>query len=277
MNRAVPISEKEYAMTRLHCATSLLIGLAVCLGSAPATAPATRPAAARDPRDLSTVPGVSLIRKARNQEEAEEQQGGPSLLSFSRSRSFFGNTTIEATGHPEAILRTLGDGGRVFLQGVTLPKESFILKASGGQTSVVSDIHKTFEQAFKVRITHEQREADVLVLTVDPDKVKELASDARRTTSYSSHGGMGMGMTTMSGTLPQLASSLERQLDVPVIDESRRGESFELSFSWTQATKRDDIIAALDKQGVILKPAKRKLRGVFVDKPLPATQPGHPD
>jgi hypothetical protein len=260
-------------MSRRYHASFLVVGLALCLGAAPATVPATRPGAARDPRDLSTIPGVSIIRQARNQEEAEEQQGSQPISRFSRSTSLFGFTTIEATGHPEAILRSLSEDGRVFVEGVTLPKEIYVVKASGGQAAVLTGISKAYEAVFKVRITQEARDIDVLVLTVDPEKIKDLPRSTKRNGSFGYSGDGASTKATLDAPFAQLVRSLERELEVPVIDESGRTESFQLSFSWTKANKREDITASLGKLGITLKPEKRKLRGLFVDMPLPATQP----
>ncbi|MFZ6663391.1 TIGR03435 family protein [Peijinzhouia sedimentorum] len=107
---------------------------------------------------------------------------------------------------------------------------------------------------FETLIT--QREMEVYVLERIPNREHNLKLSDKNTPNEKSYSGAGLKMT--NNKIDYLASYLENQLDLPVIDETNLLENYDLEIPWYNENP-DQIFAELEKLGLQLQKITRKI------------------
>lgn len=157
---------------------------------------------------------------------------------------------------PEELAETTYD----FL--VRLPRER--------HQSANQELQKALESAFGLHVRRETRELDALVLVAPNGRTPALREVADTKTSWQSRPGR---MEMVNGSLSNLASSLEYELERPVVDETGMEGNYDFELTW-DPEEPDSVFAAVREQlGLELRPAKRPIEFLIVEATKPPAKP----
>lgn len=246
-----------------------IVGLMAALAMAADTPDAEKSQVALPPmgKELSTVPGVSIIRVADDSEVVPRQfsisaEGEPGQLKSD------GHTLLEilplaaGLGPTRVFVRAKVPGGDYK---VTVSTET------GGRERVFQLLGDAYERAFGLRVTLEKRHIDVLVLKTADNWAKDGFKATKATNNKWQGWHVGrprenrLHWLEFQGDMDLLAGQLEKSLGKVVLNETGLEGRFEGRLEYREGALLADLVNALRQRGLLLQPATRKAEAVFVE------------
>jgi uncharacterized protein (TIGR03435 family) len=207
-------------------------------------------------KEISTVPGVSL--------KAGFDGVGERIVRYDSAKAnlHLGSTTFrEMLEHAYSIPK----GGIAWK--LNPPEGVFDLSAevsAGGKDELAKRLREAFGQVFRIRGTYEPRHVPVLVLKRSQTHREALRIVAGAGDSSDSEEET-RGSYTCQGPVSRLADWLQRQLRVPVLDETGVTEYIWVRLSWKEDPD-EELLESIEQNGLSLEKAIRTVETLVISR-----------